>query len=334
MRTAPRSRITACQNGNTTAISAYVSARSWHTVTVDSSPTSTTAICASSGLSMRRGSIIANRISARSLPKGAVQSPCVIPMIRPAYCPFCLGDKSLPADERLASWTRDHHLWTHVNNDHAPNHVWPALCPHPLCDDPITDDKTLWQHLVNKHGLSYSRPDAIKLCKREHPDEAGFLEWTPGYGLSSSKRSRLATSTISPRLLPEPTSATCQVEDTECLTDLGPDETSLDGCIADFVKSAHLEITDTCSAGDNFISQFLRPRSPSCTSSGEFSGGSSDTAVDPITNENLPTPCAEPLSEHLDHNFGRANKQTDAIVKPIRIRLRVNAPPQRPTKTK
>ena len=254
-------------------------------------------------------------------------------LMRPAYCPFCLGDKSLPAAERLASWTRDHHLWTHVNDDHAHKYVWPALCPHPLCDDLITDDHVLWQHLVDKHGLSHSRPDAISSHKRKHSGEAGFLEWTPEYDLSSSKRSRVKTSTISPRLLSEPTSAAYYVDETECPTGLDLCET-LDGRITEDVVSVDLNTTDMCSTDDNIFSEFLRSPSPTGMSIGEFSGCSSDTAVDVVTDAELLTPSIEALSGARDCNFVRADGHSHAAAKPIRIRLRVNPPPKRPQGTK
>ena len=64
-------------------------------------------------------------------------------------------------------------------------------------------------------------------------------------------------------------------------------------------------------------------------SSGEFGGGSNDTAVDPVTDEALPTPSAEPLSEPLDHNFIQDDGQSDATVQPLPVRLRLKPPPER-----
>jgi hypothetical protein len=250
-------------------------------------------------------------------------------LVRPGYCPFCLGAR-LPAAERLVSWTRDHKLWAHVN-DHAGKCVWPRLCPHPLCDDLITDNQTLWQHLVDTHGLSHSRPDAVSSRKRKHSDGTEFLDWTPDNMRSSSKRSRLETSTISPQLLSEPTSAACHVDELVCVKDLDLDETLLDGCITEVEESHLLETTDTCSADDSLFSELLRSPSPSCMSVGEFSGRSSDTAVDPVFDEAVPTPTAKPPSDALDYGVVRAARQSHAVVKPpIRIRLRVNPPPKRP----
>ena len=89
----------------------------------------------------------------------------------------------------------------------------------------------LWQHLVDKYGLSHSRADAASSRKRKHLDENKFLNWTPDNRISSSKQRDLETSTISPQLLSEPTSAACHVDELDCVKDLDLDETPLDGCI-------------------------------------------------------------------------------------------------------
>jgi hypothetical protein len=171
-------------------------------------------------------------------------------------------------------WSR---AWAKRAEHHADKCVWPRLCPHPLCDDLITDDQMLWQHLVDQHGLSHSRPDAASSRKRKNSDETEFLNWTPDGMLSSSKRSRLETSTISPQLLSEPTSAACHVDELESPNVLDLDETPLDGYITEIGESPHLKNTDTCSADNSLFCEFLRSPSPSCMSVGEFSGCSSDT---------------------------------------------------------
>jgi hypothetical protein len=43
---------------------------------------------------------------------------------------------------------------------------------------------------------------------------------------------------------------------------------------------------------------------------GDFSGSGSDTDVNPIIDEALPTPITEPLSVALDHNPVRADGQS------------------------
>jgi len=228
---------------------------------------------------------------------------------------------------------RDHHLWTHING-HPRESVWPALCRHPLCDDLIADEHALWQHLVDEHGMSHSRPDAVSSRKRKSPGEPESLEWAPEHGLSSSKRNRHAISTISPHMLSEPTPAGYRVDETQCLANSEFNETPLDGCMTGALGSPQLNATDTCPADDSFFSKFLRSRSPSCVSVGEFSGHSSDTAVDPVADEASPTPTAKSPSSALDHDVVRAERRSYAAVRPIRIRLRVNPPPKRPSGTK
>jgi hypothetical protein len=251
-------------------------------------------------------------------------------LVRPAFCPFCLAKKDLPAAERLDPWTRDHHLWTHVN-EHADDCVWPRLCPHLLCDTLVRDTHELWEHLIDKHDLSYSRPDTVSYRKRKHSDGSEFLEWKPENGLSPSKRSR---PTISRRLLSEPTSAAYHVDEMEGLRDLDLHDTHLDGLVTETGESPHLKPTDTYSTDDNLFSEWLRSPSPACTFIGEFSGCSSDTAVKPVTDEALPTPGVELLSAVPDPHIVRADRQSRAATKPTRIRLRLNPPSKPPQGTK
>jgi hypothetical protein len=67
---------------------------------------------------------------------------------------------------------------------------------------------------------------------------------------------------------------------------------------------------------------------------GEFSGCSSDTTIDPLGDEGLSMPTAEPLSGALDHDVVRVDGQCHVTVKAIRIRLRVNPPQKHPYGTK
>ena len=114
------------------------------------------------------------------------------------------------------------------------------------------------------------------------------------------------------------------------MTDADSDENPLDGCTPEVAESPQLKIADTCLADDSLFSEFLRSPSPSCITVGEFSGCSSDTAVDPLSDEALSTPTTEPLSGGLDHDVVRADGQSNTIGKPVRIRLRVS-PPQKPS---
>jgi hypothetical protein len=95
--------------------------------------------------------------------------------------------------------------------------------------------------LVDDHGLSHSRPDAASSRKRKSSDEPEFLELGHHSGLSSSKRSRPTTPTISPLMLSEPTQAGYRVNETECLTYPESNETLLDGCVTGAVGSPSAE---------------------------------------------------------------------------------------------
>jgi hypothetical protein len=56
-------------------------------------------------------------------------------------------------------------------------------------------------------------------------------------------------------------------------------------------------------------------------------------AVDPVSDEAIPAPTAKPPSGALDRDVIRAEGQSHATFKPIRIRLRAY-PPKRPSGTK
>lgn len=78
-------------------------------------------------------------------------------LVRPGYCPFCISETTLPASKRLESWTRDHKLWSHVN-EHLEECRWPRECPHPLCDTSLRDAAALQFHFVDEHGFSRTYP--------------------------------------------------------------------------------------------------------------------------------------------------------------------------------
>lgn len=79
-------------------------------------------------------------------------------LVRPAYCPICIGAVSLSPSERLKPWSRDHKLWIHVNEDHMIGCQWPLVCLHPLCKSAHQDDAAFRFHLMDAHKFSRSRP--------------------------------------------------------------------------------------------------------------------------------------------------------------------------------
>jgi hypothetical protein len=159
-------------------------------------------------------------------------------LVRPAFCPFCLGNEAFPAARRLESWTRDRQLWGHMN-DHPAGKQWPSRCPHPLCDISLEDEAALQFHFLDKHGISRTRPSrsasSHPTCtyrqqtpadtdrkatdtsnKRKLSSRDGTLEWLePEHALTPSasrecsppyypaKKVRTTTPTISPLRIPK-----------------------------------------------------------------------------------------------------------------------------------
>jgi hypothetical protein len=74
----------------------------------------------------------------------------------------------------------------------------------------------------------------------------------------------------------------------------------------------------------NLFSEFLHSPSPTCTSVGDFSSCSSNTAVSPVPDETLLTSSAELLSGAPDRNLAQADRQSHAAAKPSRIQLQLN----------
>ncbi|MCJ1474750.1 hypothetical protein MMC13_003410 [Lambiella insularis] len=92
-------------------------------------------------------------------------------LVRPGYCPFCLNNTTLPPSKRLESWTRDHKLWSHVD-DHLRTCRWPHICPHITCDTLLKDTTALQFHLVDDHGLGRARPGkGAKSTTLDGPDK-------------------------------------------------------------------------------------------------------------------------------------------------------------------
>ena len=72
-------------------------------------------------------------------------------LLRPAFCPFCLGDTPLPPSKRWLSYTRDTRLWTYTESLHLNCASWPLHCPHPFCDIGCTDEQTFRYYLADMH---------------------------------------------------------------------------------------------------------------------------------------------------------------------------------------
>ncbi|KIW11740.1 hypothetical protein PV08_09012 [Exophiala spinifera] len=113
-------------------------------------------------------------------------------MVFAGYCPFCIGDASLPPHERLKPWSRDHKLWIHVQVEHLDGSQWPLKCLHPLCDNTLHKDPGTFQfHLMDVHNFSRSRPAALTKSRPQSTpaDEAGFNNNEQNLGPVCRKRS-------------------------------------------------------------------------------------------------------------------------------------------------
>jgi hypothetical protein len=98
-------------------------------------------------------------------------------LVHPGSCPFCVGDISLPASERLKPWSRDHKLWIHVNEEHLVDCQWPLECPHPLCDTTHEDVASFQFHLMDVHRFCRSQPGKLpKSIRQPPPNEKKLLD--------------------------------------------------------------------------------------------------------------------------------------------------------------
>ena len=73
-------------------------------------------------------------------------------LVRPAFCPFCMGDNTLSASLRWSSWIRQEKLWRHLES-HIKTSCWPLDCPHPWCNLELDDETSFLYHLNDAHDL-------------------------------------------------------------------------------------------------------------------------------------------------------------------------------------
>ncbi len=74
-------------------------------------------------------------------------------LVRPGYCPFCLGCDRLPPSRRMSVWKRSNELRAHVNEDikrMRDNYV----CSHPMCNVKFDSEMHLRYHLSDIHGMN------------------------------------------------------------------------------------------------------------------------------------------------------------------------------------
>lgn len=146
-----------CPNLSAISIFSLAPAGKWRTVSSACSRISTIAISASTGSWVRSGSHTVSHISLKWRPSGCGTITYCHTLVRPGYCPFCISETASPASKRLESWTRDHKLWSHVN-EHLEECRWPRMCPHLLCDTSLQNGAALQYHFVDEHGFSRTTP--------------------------------------------------------------------------------------------------------------------------------------------------------------------------------
>lgn len=75
-------------------------------------------------------------------------------VLRPGFCPFCLGDVALDASARWKGWSTIELLSEHVTKNHHSNtSAWPQCCPHPNCFTRLDNFAGLADHFDQHHGL-------------------------------------------------------------------------------------------------------------------------------------------------------------------------------------
>lgn len=282
-------------------------------------------------------------------------------LVRPAYCPFCLGH-ARSVTLRLKSWCRDHALWQHVD-EHLQGRKWPLSCPHPLCDASLSDVLDLRFHFIDEHGLSRTVPKTLKnlkdwvtiplhsgpeqgiLQKRKAPEGDSESSWPhPKQFLPTypPRKARRCSSTVAPSLLSSidasksyPTSpidltgsdsSTCALEATPPLQPQ-EDHQSEDCLGSGLLSPVRFQSCESTVVNDSIFSQFIRSPSPDDIPTTLTTDQVHQAAVDV---DDLVTPSNTSFSgTSLSHHDSDPNYPPDAPVgtrQKLRICLRVEPP--------
>ena len=75
-------------------------------------------------------------------------------VIRPGYCPFCLWDLDLPAEDRLQYWLRSDNLREHIEGQHMAGIQWSTKKQMCGCSRTFDNERDLRHHLHDEHGLN------------------------------------------------------------------------------------------------------------------------------------------------------------------------------------
>jgi hypothetical protein len=102
-------------------------------------------------------------------------------VIRPGYCPCCLWNQGLPADERLKYWLRSANLRRHVEQ-HIEKAAWPTADPVCGCSQSFASERDFRYHLHDVHGLAdgiWKPGKSTSKRKRDTKTEAASIEDKP-----------------------------------------------------------------------------------------------------------------------------------------------------------
>ncbi|KAL4958731.1 uncharacterized protein BDV14DRAFT_186161 [Aspergillus stella-maris] len=73
-------------------------------------------------------------------------------LVRPGYCPFCLGCDRVAPSQRMNVWKRSNELRAHVN-EHIKRISGNYFCSHPICQAKFDSEMQLRYHLSDIHGM-------------------------------------------------------------------------------------------------------------------------------------------------------------------------------------
>ena len=95
-------------------------------------------------------------------------------LLRPGFCPFCLGDQALKASDRWRNWMTSGALAGHVRQHLEAGGMLNGPCPHPCCHNATISD--LASHLRCHHAIAgmgkFERPASNLATKKRKIEEA------------------------------------------------------------------------------------------------------------------------------------------------------------------
>lgn len=217
-------------------------------------------------------------------------------LVRPALCPFCLGDNrpGVSASERWKTWNRENQLRDHLREVHLKKVCWPSTCPHPLCNIELDNQVSFVYHLIDMHSLTMNEAQQKNLVSASYDgcqwkQQKRKVDNVTAHGPRPSKQVKLAQD--QPRA-----TVTC-------------DSTDPVACALDTMASS-----PHCSLGPDdeaWYSEFIRSPSPSHTPLGHIEDGDSgyhtEQAVDQQASS--PSPPQTSLEYREDGDSGYHTEQ-------------------------